>query len=218
MSNFDENYYIENYREYNSHSPKYKLNYYNKIISEFLDPLILNPKIHDFGCAYGNFLFNLDERFSKFGSDISEFAIEKAQEKNALTNQSITFRKITDPHPFSGNEFDLITAFDVLEHIPDLELSILSIYSQLKSGGIFVFVVPVYDGLSGPLIRKLDKDPTHLHKWNRDRWLQLISSKFHVAKWEGIFRYNFFGRFYAHFSTSLIRKHTPAIIVVCKKI
>ena len=218
MTNFDEKYYIENYADYDSHSPIHKLNFYYRKIDFFLNQSTPSPKIHDIGCAYGNFLFNLDNRFIKFGSDVSSFAISKAREKNLSTNNSITFGEITNSSPFSEENFDLVTAFDVLEHIPDPELIIESIHSQLKNHGIFMFVVPVYDGLSGPIIKKLDKDPTHLHKWNRYCWINLISSKFHIIEWEGIFRYNFFGLFYAHFPTTLMRNHTPAIIVVCKKI
>jgi SAM-dependent methyltransferase len=217
MNNFDQQYYSDNYVDYDSHSPMHKLNFYYKKIDSFLSQSIPDPKIHDIGCAYGNFLFNLDNRFIKFGSDVSEFAILKAREKNLLTNNSINFEIIRNSSPFSEESFDLITAFDVLEHAPSPELIIETIHAQLKNNGTFMFVVPVYDGLSGPIIKKLDKDPTHLHKWNRYSWLNLISKKFHVLEWQGIFRYNFFGLFYVHLPSTLMRNHTPAIIVICRK-
>jgi SAM-dependent methyltransferase len=216
-THFNERYYQNNYRNYDTHSPKHKLNFYNKEIDLFLNPLIEKPKIHDIGCAYGNFLINLDSRFIKFGSDISEFAIECAKKKVLNKNDSISFELIKDSLPFSSINFDVITAFDVLEHMPHLESSMELIYKQLNCNGLFIFVVPVYDGLTGPIVKILDKDPTHLHKWDRNKWINLVSEKFHILEWKGIFRYNLFGKLYIHFPTFLFRNHSPALLVICRK-
>lgn len=113
--------------------------------------------------------------------------------------------------------FGAVTAFDSLEHMPDVEAAALSIDSQLVPGGSFVFVVPVYDGVSGPLIRRLDGDPTHLHKWPRTQWLDWAARHFEIVSWRGILRYLLPGGYYLHLPTRLFRSHTPAIIVVCRR-
>jgi hypothetical protein len=80
-----------------------------------------------------------------------------------------------------------------------------------------VFVVPVYDGLSGPIIRRLDRDPTHVHKWPRDRWLDWAASHFEVVDWTGILRWLTPLGYYLHVVTRLGKRHTPAILVTCRK-
>jgi hypothetical protein len=86
---------------------------------------------------------------------------------------------------------------------------------MLKPNGLFVFVVPVYDGLAGPAIRRLDKDPTHLHKEPRDAWLEWANQHFDSIEWHGLTRY-LFGKFYFHASTTRFRRHTPAILVAAR--
>ena len=83
--------------------------------------------------------------------------------------------------------------------------------------GCFVFTVPVYDGLSGPMVRLLDRDATHLHKWPRRRWLDWAESHFSVIEWKGIFRYLLPGGYYLHLVVQGLRRHAPAIIVVARK-
>ena len=65
--------------------------------------------------------------------------------------------------PFRG-PFHAIVAFDVIEHVPDLDAIAKFVHSELDAHGVFVFVVPVYDGPLGGLVRRLDKDPTHMQK------------------------------------------------------
>ena len=91
-----------------------------------------------------------------------------------------------------------------------------SLRRSLTPGGIFLFVVPVYDGPMGPIIRTLDRDPTHVHKRSRAWWLELISRKFEVTSWTGIFRYLAGGRFYLHLPTRALRQVAPAIAIVGK--
>jgi hypothetical protein len=76
--------------------------------------------------------------------------------------------------------------------------------------------VPVYDGLSGPIIRRLDHDVTHLQKHGRDFWLRLVSRRFHVVAWQGLVRYLLPGGVYLNWPTTVFRRHTPAIAVVAR--
>jgi len=118
--------------------------------------------------------------------------------------------------PFKG-AFDIIVAFDVLEHIMELETIPENIASKLNPGGYFIFVVPVYDGPTGPIIRKLDHDTTHRHKRSRFFWLAWVSSHFTVCQWQGVFRYLFPFGGYLHVPTKLLRRMAPAIAVVARK-
>ena len=117
---------------------------------------------------------------------------------------------------FPAGSFDIITAWDVFEHVPDLDAASSSVMHMLRPGGLLTFVVPVYDGLSGPVIRRLDKDPTHIHQWSREKWVDWANSHFEHVEWHGLVRY-LVGRKYLHFPTARGRHHTPAILVSCRR-
>jgi SAM-dependent methyltransferase len=213
---FDADYYRQNYRDYDRQNPSRKLRYYARFVRRSLVPGVPR-RIHDVGCAFGKFLGSLDndwQDWERYGSDISEYAIGQA----ALTRPDCTFRvadvgRVRDfPRPFGA-----VTAFDVIEHVPDVEAFAESVREQLAPGGSFVFVVPVYDGLSGPIIRLLDHDPTHIHKWPRGRWLDWAAERFKIVEWRGIVRYLLPGRCYLHVPMRTFRAHTPAIIVSCRQ-
>ena len=105
----------------------------------------------------------------------------------------------------------------MLEHVPDCDGVAEHAREQLAPGGVFVFVVPAYDGATAPLHRMLDRDPTHVHKWPREAWLRWAARRFRVLEWHGILRYLLPGRRYLHWTTVPFRRHTPAILVACRR-
>jgi len=144
---------------------------------------------------------------------VSRFATEQAAQ--AVPDATFAQADI-DTIPFPGL-FDVITAFDVIEHVPSLELVASTVRSKLSPGGHFIFVVPVYDGPTGPIVRLLDKDETHVHKVSRGSWLGWAGHNFTLVEWCGIYRYLVPGLGYLHLPTRLWRRWTPAIAVVARK-
>jgi SAM-dependent methyltransferase len=170
-------------------------------------------RVLDIGCAFGAFLSALDPRWERYGTDVSRYAVEKA----AAALPEIRFaRADVDAIPFPG-PFDVITSFDVIEHIGSLDQVARTVEALLAPGGHFVFVVPVYDGVTGPVIRLLDKDETHVHKRSRDFWLRWVSERFDMVAWCGIYRYLIPGWGYAHIPTRRLRRFTPAIAVTARR-
>ncbi|MBM4031247.1 MAG: class I SAM-dependent methyltransferase [Planctomycetes bacterium] len=210
---FDAHYYRSAYRDYARQNPPRKLRFYARMVERHLAPG-LPRRIHDLGCGFGDFLAALDESWEVCGSDVSEFAIAQAAARHP--RGAFKAASATDPAPFAGT-FGVVTAFDLLEHVPDLDAAAAAVTAQLAPGGSFIFVVPVYDGLSGPLIRALDRDSTHLHKWPRRSWLDWASTHFEVLDWVGMVRYLFPALGYLHIVTRLFRRHTPAILVACRR-
>lgn len=49
--------------------------------------------------------------------------------------------------PFRENRFDIVTCFDVIEHVPDQEKAIQEIKRVLKPGGLACLTVPLYPWL-----------------------------------------------------------------------
>ena len=203
---FEREYYEANYRDYARQNPPRKLQFYRGLAERAVAGKP-SPRILDFGCAFGAFLSALDSTWRRFGADVSQYAIERA----ALAVPEATFaRADIDSIPFSGT-------FDVIEHVPSLELVASVIQSKLSSDGCFIFVVPVYDGPTGPIVRLLDKDETHLHKRSRDFWLAWAAENFTLGEWWGIYRYLVPGLGYLHLPTQAWRRWTPAIAVAARK-
>ncbi|MGH7681496.1 MAG: class I SAM-dependent methyltransferase, partial [Candidatus Eiseniibacteriota bacterium] len=188
---FEQGYFEKNYRNYERQNPPRKLRFYREI-AERAAPKDRVPSLLDVGCAFGAFLGSLSPTWQRFGSDVSRFAIDRAKERvPGATFAAADFGSI----PFSG-PFDILTSFDVIEHVPSLDNVATTVRSKLRPGGHLIFVVPVYDGPTGPVIRLLDHDETHVHKQSRDFWLDWTRRNFTLVEWWGIYRYLMPGGFY----------------------
>jgi len=206
FTDFGPAYFEQQYRNYRRQNPPRKLHFYRELV-EAAAAGRARPRILDLGCAFGLFLSTLGDRWDRFGVDASDYAIDEARRRTPEATFAVAG---AGNFPFTG-QFDVITAFDVLEHIPDLENVLFRVSRSLVPDGAFIFVVPVYDGPTGPIIRALDRDPTHIHKEARNVWLSRVSERFCVTDWQGIYRYLVGGAFYVHVVTRALRNCTPAI-------
>jgi SAM-dependent methyltransferase len=177
-ASFERAYYEENYRNYNQQNPDRKLRHYKQAVESSLRGRE-RIRILDIGCAFGAFLGTLGEGWDAYGMDVSEYAIDAARK----TVPGARFESVRDGRIPFDVPFDAITAWDVIEHIPDLDDLAREIAANLADDGVFVFVVPVYDGPLGPVVRVLDGDPTHVHKKSRRFWLDWAGRHFHVERW-----------------------------------
>jgi SAM-dependent methyltransferase len=207
-------YYERYYRNYAAQNPQYNLRYYRHLARQSVAQRANDPtRVLDIGCAFGDFLASLPAGWRRFGIDANAFAIEMARRRNA----AIAFHHIRD-FELPVSELDVVTAFDVLEHVPDVADAVDKIHTALRDGGVLVMVVPVYDGPLGPLVHALDKDPTHVHKCSRGFWLRLISERFEILRYEGILRYLLPGiGLYVHARSRSIVPVSPAIAIVGRK-
>ncbi len=212
---FDAAYYDSNYPDYAAQNPSWKLDCYLRVLSRHLPP-DRPADVLDIGCGPAAWLGHLARhtRWRLAGTDLSEWAIAE----NRVQLPAVDFRvgSATD-EPCAIGSLDAVTACDVLEHVPERDAAAAAIARMLRPGGYFLLVVPVYDGLSGPIIRRLDRDPTHVHKLARAEWLAWMERDFAIVEWWGIVRYLLPGRLYLHFPTRLGRAHTPAILVLGRR-
>ncbi|MFZ2621022.1 MAG: class I SAM-dependent methyltransferase [Minisyncoccia bacterium] len=105
-----------------------------------------NTKLLDFGCGSGIFVEELSKTgFDTHGLDISAEAVRFGELQGIKNLGVIDSHKID----FSDNTFDVVLTLDVLEHLEDESWALKEIERVLKSGGIFVIMVPAYMFLWG---------------------------------------------------------------------
>jgi SAM-dependent methyltransferase len=105
-------------------------------------------KILDIGCGLAPLLHELQRMdFVCTGFDISKETIEIA--RSCLVEDKNTIKLFDHPQAEWENEFDYIFAFEVLEHILEDDLALISWLKWLKPGGTVFLSVP-----------------NHAHKWH----------------------------------------------------
>ena len=172
----------------------------------------------DIGCGLGAFLERSRIRhptWSLNGTDIDQKAVAATE---ARVPGVVVTRAPADRLSHPNGSFDIVTAWDVIEHVEALSDVAFSIKAMLKPHGIFLFVVPVYDGILGPIVRLLDKvSDSMFTSACRVWWLDWAEGPFELGEWHGIFRYLFPGSHYVHWVTHRLRGHAPAILIVCRQ-
>ncbi len=99
-----------------------------------------NAKILEAGCGPGANLEMLQQFGTVSGFDPDEFAANHASQVSKL---DIKQGDLPDNCPFEG-PFDLVGAFDVIEHIDDDVGSVKALADATKDGGYLLFSVPAY--------------------------------------------------------------------------
>jgi SAM-dependent methyltransferase len=93
----------------------------------------------DLGCSSGAFLETLKGSSWKLhGIEMSEVAARKAEER---TGAQIFVGDILEA-PYSPASFDVITCFDVLEHVYEPRKVLAKVQEWLKPGGVFYVLIP----------------------------------------------------------------------------
>ena len=103
-------------------------------------------KILDLGSAMGFFLKEASSNgYETEGIEISEYAANYCVNNLNLNVHNISLLDFE----YKEKEYDIITAWYVLEHIYDFEKLLKNILFSLKDGGIFAFAMPNGNGISG---------------------------------------------------------------------
>jgi 2-polyprenyl-3-methyl-5-hydroxy-6-metoxy-1,4-benzoquinol methylase len=96
----------------------------------------------DLGCSSGAFLASLKgEPWRLYGIEMSA---ETAKTAEARSGAHVFVGDVADA-PFQPESFDVITCFDVLEHVYDPRQVMAKVGAWLKPGGIFYVLVPNID-------------------------------------------------------------------------
>lgn len=109
-----------------------------KTKTKLLKEITKSGKHLDIGCGTGEFLNSCNKNgFETVGIEPSKKAREKA-----IKNYNLSVKENTDLSVYKECEFDSISMWHVLEHMPDLNENISHLHRILKPGGKLIIAVP----------------------------------------------------------------------------
>ncbi len=112
-------------------------------VKAFLETLPEKQTLLDIGCANGFFVYYAKQiGFSAYGIDASQSAISWGEEKFGLKGHLACCVSLEELPKNFPQKFQVITAFELLEHLEDPLNFVRSVYNRLEPGGIFIFSTP----------------------------------------------------------------------------
>lgn len=139
-----------------------------------LKKLIKSGVLLDIGCGKGFFLEYMAKFYSTMGTDVSKYAV--CESKKILADVPLCVADATNLC-FKNEIFDIITAFDIIEHLNNPKQMFDECHSVLKSNGLLVLTTPNTDSVGRKL--KQDewfgyRDPTHVSLLSVSEWTILL--------------------------------------------
>jgi 2-polyprenyl-3-methyl-5-hydroxy-6-metoxy-1,4-benzoquinol methylase len=118
------------------------INSYNILLDEF-EKYRKTNRLLDVGCGRGWFLEEARKRgWEVYGTEYSDVAVELCEKKG------INMKKgQLNPDSFDLKEFDVITSFEVIEHINNPNEELNNIQTLLRKGGLFYCTTPNFNSL-----------------------------------------------------------------------
>jgi len=114
----------------------------------------------DIGCAQGFFLYSASKAgFATKGVELSQDAAEYVKKEFGLDVEIGPFEKLQFPE----NYFDVVTLWQVLEHLPQPLTVLKEVHRILKPGGLIAVSTPDIGGIPAKILRKKWWDIKRLH-------------------------------------------------------
>jgi len=137
--------------------------------------------ILDVGCGEGV----LTEKWAKrtrgrvVGIDLDDAQLHEQWEQRSAPNLEYRVMK-AENLPFEEGEFELASAIEVLEHVPDPAHTVAEMARVAKGGHLLVSVPrePLWRGLNmarGAYLQDLGNTPGHLNHWSKRSFVRLLS-------------------------------------------
>jgi SAM-dependent methyltransferase len=137
-------------------------------------------RLLDIGCGGGGFLSRAKKQgFEVSGIDFNEVRLKLVREK--LGVESLYHGSLPDffaKHP--DERFDVITLFQVIEHLDQPAQWLRAARQLLKPGGRFFIGTPnrdrTFNPFQGPGMEEVDNPPNHLTRWRADSMKRFVES------------------------------------------
>lgn len=165
----NQNYFKKWYEPYLAEKAPF-VNFYLDLISRKKQ----TGRILDLGCAYGHFLNEAEKRgFQTYGIDKDKEAVSRAKKNCQGKFYQLSLEK--DKLPFPDNYFMVVTAFDLVEHLNNMDLLFQEVRRVLRPKGLFFLTTPNYDFLFRQLLTLFfNDDPTHINMQGKNYWVEKL--------------------------------------------
>lgn len=116
---------------------------YNELL-QGMERYRTHGRLLDVGCGDGYFLDVAKERgWTVFGTEYNERTVAKCRERGILMQQGPL-----DPKNYPADHFDVITSFEVIEHVQDPDADIRNMAQLLRKGGYVYMTTPNFRSLA----------------------------------------------------------------------
>jgi 2-polyprenyl-3-methyl-5-hydroxy-6-metoxy-1,4-benzoquinol methylase len=169
------------YRKYgrNAYLSPITIKRFNELLDEFEKHRKTN-KILDVGCGEGAFLIEAQKRgWEAHGTEYGENTYQRCLSKGIKMQKGIL-----EPSNYEKGSFDIITSFEVIEHINNPREEINNISSLIRPGGLFYCTTPNFNALGRFLLNKnysILHYPEHLSYYTPKTLTHLLE-QFHFKK------------------------------------
>lgn len=115
---------------------------YNELLDRF-EKYRKTNRILDVGCGIGYFLEEAKKRnWEVYGTEYTDVAVEICKNKGISMQNGVL-----DPSHYDTESFDVITSFEVIEHINNPKEELASFYRLLRKGGAVYVTTPNFNSL-----------------------------------------------------------------------
>lgn len=162
-------YYPKEFFNYFDIDKKYHLRRYNNEYKyiQALFPHGFTGRHLDIGCANGDYpRYMIEKGWDVDGVEISNNA--------KIINDFKIFRNPFPEIPIDTKEYDVITAWAVIEHVHDPMSYFIKANNVLKNGGYFIFLVTNYESISSRFLYREDI-PRHLYFFTENTIKQYLN-------------------------------------------
>lgn len=148
-------------------------------------------RLLDIGCAFGYFVeLTLNKGYDAYGFDASSYATEEAQ--RVVGSSRIQHGTIGEVH-YTEKSFDVITMFDIFEHLDDPRKDLHRVYTWLKDDGVIIIATGDTESLFARVLGRrwtFFIPPQHLFFFNKKNLTTLMTQEhfqpiewFRIDKW-----------------------------------
>lgn len=151
--------------KYANDNPTIEIGTSHQIVLNFLNDS--RGKVFDIGCGTGNFLYFAKKKgWDVFGIDFDRNAVNTAKNILSLPNiEQATLEEYVNARRGNGEKYDLVTFFDVFEHI-DSHIQFINLVKKiLTPRGYLAMSMPYRNG--SRWLMPHDLPPRHLTRWDR---------------------------------------------------
>lgn len=146
---------------------------YLELLNE-LEPYRKTNRIIDIGCGDGYFLQTAKEKgWEVFGTEFTTDAVENCR------SRGISMFQGTAANIPADLEFDVITTFEVIEHLNNGREFAQQVFDRLRTGGVFYFTTPNFNSLSRRRLKgdwRVIEYPEHLSYYTPNTAHLLLSN------------------------------------------